>query len=310
MHLTPLRALLVEAPLSSGHAFLSAASGLVVTQEWLCVVADDEHCLAVFARGAGVQAACEAGKLIHLIEGTLPQDAGQRKKVKPDFEILLALPGDGGGGGEGAGDERLLALGSGSTAQRMRGAVIDLPGRRGGAAQVRLIDLAPLCAAIAPLVPEVNLEGAVLRGERLLLFNRGNMQFPASQIMAVSLAALLAGGPIRATLCATLDLPQIGGVPLSVTDACALENGHILLSAVAEATADSYADGALVGAAIVELDADFTIITIEPIDPPLKVEGLAARLSDAGVELLCVTDADDPERAAGVYGGVLGAFRP
>jgi hypothetical protein len=293
MHLTLLRELTVDAPLPSGHAFLSAASGMVIRGSLLCVVADDAHCLAMFDLGSA-----EPGRLIPLIADDLPRDAAARKKVKPDFEVLLALPG-----GEG---NRLLALGSGSTAQRMRGAVIDLPGN-GQPASVRLIDLQPLFAAIAPLVPEVNLEGAVLRGDDLLLFNRGTMTHPASHIIAVPLEAVLAGGPLAAKLCATLTLPLCAGVPLTVTDAFRLENGDILLSAVAEATADSYADGALVGAAIIELDAAFNLRAMAQIDPPLKVEGLSARVEADGVHVLCVTDADDPQHAAGLYQGV---FRP
>ncbi len=295
MHLTHTRDLTVDTPLPSGHAFLSAASGMVVRGPALYVVADDAQCLGVFDLGT-----MEPGRLIPLIAGDLPSDAAERKKQKPDFEILLALPN--------AGATRLLAMGSGSTTRRMRGAVIDLP-HNAAPTSVRLIDLEPLFAALAPLVPEINLEGAVLRGDQLLLFNRGNSAYPASQIIAVPLAAVLEGSPITATLLAELELPTVSGVPLTVTDACQLESGHILLSAVAEATDNSYADGALVGAAIVELDADLNVRAIELLDPILKVEGLAAQVMADGVHLMCVTDADDPDQASGLYRGVFDGDR-
>ena len=48
MHLTHIRELTLEALQPSGHAFLSAASGMVVRGSMMCVVADDAHCLAVF----------------------------------------------------------------------------------------------------------------------------------------------------------------------------------------------------------------------------------------------------------------------
>ena len=87
MHLTHLRDLAVDTPLPCGHAFLSAASGMVVCGSALYVVADDAQCLGVFdLGGAG------PGRLIPLIAGDLPRDAAARKKLKPDFEILLALP--------------------------------------------------------------------------------------------------------------------------------------------------------------------------------------------------------------------------
>lgn len=302
MQLTHLRDLAVDAPLASGHAFLSSASGMVVCGGALYVVADDARHLGVFDL-----ATMEPGRLVPLIAGDLPRDAVARKKLKPDFEILLALPRE--GRAEAAGI-RLLALGSGSTARRMRGAVIDLPGSDAPAphalANVRLIDLQALFAAIAPLVPEINLEGAVLRGDELLLFNRGNMEHPASQIIGVPLAALLDGGPLAAILHAELVLPDVAGVPLTVTDACMLASGEILLSTVAEATDNSYADGALVGAAIVALGADLQVQAIAPLEPPLKVEGLSAQAMPDGVHLLCVTDADDPDHASGLFAGRWG----
>lgn len=295
MQLTHLRDLTVEAPLPSGHEFLSAASGLVVSGERLRVIGDDAHHLALFALGDPAP-----GKLLRLMEGDLPGDAAQRKKVKPDFEILVALPATGG--------ERLLALGSGSTPERMRGVIVDLPACE-DAPRVRPVDLEPLFAALGPLVSEINVEGAVLSGDRLLLFNRGNMRSPASHVLDVPLAAVLNGGPVDAAPRAELALPEAGGVPLAVTDACALDDGHILLSAVAEATLDSYADGALMGAAIVELDGQFNLLGVDPLDPPVKVEGLAARATEDGVYLLCVTDADDPACAGGLYGGTYQAPR-
>jgi hypothetical protein len=275
----------------------------VVCGSMLYVVADDAHCLAVFDLDE-----VGPGQLISLIEGDLPGDAKQRKKVKPDFEILLALPEPKLPDGRAS---RLLAIGSGSTARRMRGAVIDLRSI-GEPAKVRLLDLKPLFSAVAPLVPEINLEGAVLHGEHLLLFNRGTMTHPTSHILEVPLAALLEGKAVSVRLCAALTLPTCAGVPLTVTDAFRLNtdepNGdRILLSAVAEATTDSYADGALLGAAIVELNADLNIRTIQPLEPILKVEGLSARSAADGVHLLCVTDADDPDRASALYGCVFNA---
>lgn len=289
MQLTHLRDLAVDTLLPSGHAFLSAASGMVVCGGALYVVADDAQCLGVFDL-----AATGPGRLVPLIAGELPKDAAERKKLKPDFEILLALPS--------ADTVRLLALGSGSTVLRMRGAVVDVPHGE-GPVSVRLIDLRALFDAIAPLVPEINLEGAVLRGEELLLFNRGNMEHPASQIIAVPLAALVDGGHLTAPLRAQLVLPSVAGVPLTVTDACVLENGEILLSAVAEATDNSYADGELVGAAIVAIGADLAVRAIEPLDPVVKVEGLSARVMPDGLHLLCVTDADDPDQPSGLFAG-------
>lgn len=293
MKLNHLRDLTVESPLASGHAFVSAASGIVVRENRLYVVADDAHCLAVFALDGD-----RPGELITLIEGDLPSDKADRKRAKPDFETLVEVPG--------ASGDRLLALGSGSTAQRMRGAITGL-GDAGEQSRARPIDLRPLFAALEPLVPEINVEGAVLAGDGLLLFNRGNMRSPASHVLEAPLGAVLAGGPVKALVRAELALPVVSGVPLNVTDACRLPDGRILLSTVAEETEDNYADGDLMGAAIVELDAEFAVAAIHPLDPPLKVEGIAIREIASGPELLCVNDADEPSEPSALY---TGAYPP
>ena len=281
MQLTHVRYLNTAEPLASGHPFLSAASGLVQIGETLCVVGDDEQHLALFNQHDD-----GPGRLIRLLPGDLPRKKKKRKAVKPDFEILFQLPDSG----------LLCAMGSGSTPQRVRGAIIDID-----AGGVTLLDLQPLFAALAPLVAEINLEGAVVRGDRLLLFNRGNMANPETCIFETALNAVTGYEPAQVVLVKTLALPMIDGVPLTVTDACSLEDGHILLSAVAEVTDDSYADGDIVGAAIILLDTRLDVVRVEPLEPICKIEGISARRTEAGVELLCVSDGDDPDAPSSLY---------
>lgn len=285
MQLTHIRFLDTAELLASGHPFLSAASGLVQIGETLCVVGDDEQHLAVFNQNDD-----GPGHLIRLLPGYLPRKKKKRKAVKPDFEILFQLP-----------DSQLIcAMGSGSTPQRMRGAIIDVD-----TGSVTLLDLQPLFAALAVLVAEVNLEGAVVRGDLLLLFNRGNMANPETCIFETSLAAVTGDEVVEVTLVKTLALPLIDGVPLTVTDACAFGDDHFLLSAVAEVTDDSYADGDILGAAIVVLDANLDIVLIEPLKPICKIEGISARRTATGADLLCVSDADDPDTASSLYSASL-----
>jgi hypothetical protein len=278
MRLTHIRDLDVEAPLASGHSFLSAASGLVRLGETLYAVADDDLHLARFQGAA-------PGKLMRLLPGDLPHDAAARKKAKPDFEMLLSV-----------GEDRLLAMGSGSKKKRKRGVLVEQ-----SSGQVAPVDLKPLFDAVEPLVPETNLEGAVIDGDRLLLFNRGNMAEPVTQIIETSLSDLLTGKSMEAKLAQALQLPERQGVPLTATDACRLEDGHILLSAVSEVTDNSYADGALTGAALVLLDADLRVVALEDAEPLVKIEGIAAQRTTEGIEILCVTDADEPDQPAGLY---------
>ena len=290
MKLTHIRYLDVTDPLASGHAFLSAASGLVQSGETLCVVGDDEQHLAVF-----VQNDDRPGRLIRLLPGDLPRKKKKRKAVKPDFEILFHLPSP-----SDASARLLCAMGSGSTPERMRGALIDLDN-----GSVTVLDLQSLFAALAPLVTEINLEGAAIRGDRLLLFNRGNMAHPETCIFETTLAAVTGDGAVEARLVKTLTLPLFGSVPLTVTDACSLSDGRFLLSAVAEVTDDSYADGDVLGAAVIVLDANLDVLAIEPLEPTLKIEGIVAHQTATGAELLCVSDADDPDTPSSLYAATL-----
>ena len=285
MQLTHIRYLNTAEPLASGHPFLSAASGLVQIRETLCVVGDDEQHLALFNQNDD-----GPGRLIRLLPGDLPRKKKARKALKPDFEILFQLPDSG----------LICAMGSGSMPQRMRGAIIDID-----TGNVILIDLQSLFAAIAPLVAQINLEGAIARGDRLLLFNRGNMANPETCIFETALAAVTCGEAVEVTLVKTLALPLIDNVPLTLTDACSLGDGQFLLSAVAEVTDDSYADGDILGAAIVVLNSDLDVITVEPLEPTLKIEGITARRTATGAELLCVSDADDPDTPSSLYSASL-----
>ena len=290
MQLTHIRYLDVAAPLASGHEFLSAASGLVHIGDRLCVVGDDEQHLAVFNRNDDTP-----GTLIRLLPGDLPRKRKKRKKVKPDFEILLTLPTL-----DDAKWPLLCAMGSGSTDQRMRAALVNI-----ATGSVAVHDLSPLFAALSPLVTEINLEGAVLRSDRVLLFNRGNMQNPETHILEAGLSTITGGEDAQVAFVKTLCLPMVGEVPLTVTDACSVGDSYILLSAVAEVTDDSYADGDIVGAAIILLDTNLDVVKIEPLEPICKIEGISAQRTEAGADLLCVSDADDPDMPSSLFSARL-----
>ncbi len=299
MRLKKLRTLDVCQPLSAGHAFLSSASGLVRVGDAVYVIADDAHHLAAF--GLGEQ---KPGRLVRLRDGDLPHDAAARKAVKPDFEILLALPLDPETKESPAPCCRLLAMGSGSAARRMHAVRIDISAL-GNVEAVTQLDLRPLFTALGAICDDINLEGAIVRDDRLILFNRGNMASPMTQVFSVNLADIIAGRAGGPVLEKQLVLPYAGDVPLTVTDACALDNGQILLSAVAEATGDSYADGPVVAAAFLVLDAQFNLIHSEFIEPICKIEGISAQIGDGRIDILCVSDADNPDRPSALYSAVM-----
>jgi len=117
---------------------VSAASGLAIVGDRLVVIADDELSLSRYDRGGR-----PCGR-VRLFAGELPAEPGPRKLAKPDLEALAALP-----------DQRLLALGSGSTKHRDRAAAID------GDAVVE-VDLGPLYDALRDRLDRLNVEGAAV----------------------------------------------------------------------------------------------------------------------------------------------------
>jgi hypothetical protein len=259
---------------------VSAASGMCALADRLCVVADDETFLAQYAfDGAPL------GR-VALFGDVLPEAHDARKRRKPDLEALALLP-----------DGRLLALGSGSTPRRERGALID-PARGW---TVRPIDLAALYAELRAALPELNVEGAVVVGERLVLLQRGNGRARANARVELDLgrvlAALEAGTLAASTLIAVtaVALPDLAGVPLSFTDA-AVHGGRVLFTAAAEDTDDTYQDGACTGSVVGELHGG-RVLWVQPLLPACKLEGISC----ADDRLWLVADADDRGTPAPLY---------
>ncbi len=271
-------------------AFISAASGLVRVGDYLYVVSDDEFHLGVFAAKGDAP-----GELLRLFPGELPDKPKKRKKHKPDLEVLTRLP-------PFAQCEHgaLLALGSGSTERRYRGALLPLDAQGGVRQAPRSLDAAPLFEALQQHFDELNLEGAWVRGNELCLLQRGN-KAGSNAVIHLDLQLLVAGLsagdrlPVVAPLAIhAMELGHIDGVPLCFSDAAALADGRWLFAAVAEDTDNAYDDGACVGAAIGMADDQHRLLWMKRVTPAHKIEGVDARQQADGIHLLLVTDADDP----------------
>jgi hypothetical protein len=289
------RALDLTLPTAPGRPFfLSAASGLVRSGERLYVVADDELQLGCFSATAA-----RPGTLLRLFKGTLPMRPKPRKKRKADLEILLRLPPL-----PAHAHGALLALGSGSSDQRRRGALVPLDARSHARGAAITIDAAPLYTRLERSFDDLNLEGGWLDGDSLCLLHRGNRGDSPNAVIELDYAALVEGlagrelpelTPRRIT---EVKLGAIEGIPLGFTDACSPAPGVWLFSAVAEDTHDARADGACVGAVIGLATRAEGIVWQRRIAPLHKVEGIDARLRAGRLDMLCVTDADDPSTPA------------
>ena len=279
---------------SDARPYLAAASGLVRVGGWLYVIADDENSLGIFPASGD-----SPGRRLRLFSDGLPEGGALAKPVKPDLEVLTHLPA-----AAFPPHGALLALGSCSTPARCRGVLVPLSGE-GVPGAPQIVDLAPLCARLARELPTLNLEGAAVVGDALRLLHRGNGCSGGNASIDLDLQGLLAhfAGPAAAPVgfvrdIASHDLGSVAGVHFTFTDASPLPSGRLVFSAIAEDAPDAYADGPCVGAAIGLLDADGRVISMEPLEPLFKVEGVHAAVEAGRVSLLLVADGDDPQQAA------------
>lgn len=178
----------------------------------------------------------------------------------------------------------------------------------------QLVDLAPLCARLARELPALNLEGAAVVGGVLRVLHRGNGRSGGNASIDLDLPGLLAHFATPAILLDSAvrnvlphDLGSLAGVHLTFTDASPLPGGRLVFSAVAEDTPDAYADGPCAGAVIGLLDADGRVLSLEPLQPTLKVEGVHATAEAGRVSLLLVADGDDPQQPAPLLSAELNA---
>ncbi len=285
------RELTLRVPPQPGRpAHLSAASGLVRLGASLYVVGDDENHLGVFPDSGN-----DPGELLRLIDGELPPDPHDRKKFKRDFEALVRLPP--------AGDApfgALLALGSGSRKRRRTGILLTLDTRLVPVAAPRSIDMQPLYEELASHVDDLNIEGAAVLGDDFVLFLRGNdgaarnacVYYALQDVLdALARSSTMAALPPREIV--LVDLGTRHGVTLGITDGVGLADGSLFFSAAAERTDNSYRDGECVGTVVGLLDRHGVLRQIEDVSPTVKLEGVDAELTPAGVRFLAVTDADD-----------------
>lgn len=227
------------------------------------------------------------------------------KRHKMDLEAAVVLP-----------DGRLCAFGSGSKAARRRLVLVD------PSEQVRIFDAEALYLAFeankAFSGSELNIEGVVLSGGALRVFNRGNGDpngalRPVDATVELDLAAFVAYVDGKASAPALgavrqYDLGQLDGVQLTFTDAAALPDGRIAFLAAAEASPDAYHDGEVRGCRLGLIDGDavrtYDLKSADGTTCRLKLEGIELLAAEAGaLRFFVVADVDDTEVPA--LGGEL-----
>ena len=275
---------------------VSAASGIAPLGDGWLIVQDDATS-AAWSRPGSVTPV----RVLPPVDGVDRfTEADSTKHLKPDLEV--ACPAEVGG------EPAVLLLGSGSTPRRMRGVLVR---PAGDGFRVDAAELGPLYERVAERLglqmDHLNLEGASRHGDTLRWFNRGNLAAGVSSASVdVPLEELVDAvlgrgdaGSVRVGRTRVYELGEVEGVGLAVTDAIALPDGRVLLSAAAEDSPNAVDDGPVVATALALVD-DEEVVAVTPI-PEVdghvhKVEGLALRRVECSeVHLLAVVDDDDPD---------------
>jgi hypothetical protein len=287
--------LLVNAPHEPGGqahpSHLSAASGVVRRGRRFVVVADDAVHLGLFEEAA--DSANPENPENQAAPGTLMPLLGSNLET---LALLPPLPGCPAGA--------LLALGSGITRKHDSGvlAVLDVQGAPNG--RMASVNLAPLYAPLRKKMDDLNIEGALVVSDELILLQRGSRgQSTCIRYDWNKMAPWLAGlQPLPPTAKSVQKLPlgNVSGVPLSVTDATALEGGAWMFCAVAQRMEANGQYGPCIGSSIGLVSADGELGTVYQLQGAPKVEGIAAQADGADWLVTLVTDPADPTLPAQV----------
>ena len=108
---------------------------------------------------------------------------------------------------------------------------------------------------LMPISKKPNLEGAAIRGNEFLLFQRGNTGSAVNAIVAYPLDAMLEFLSNPTVVLPPPDIRKVDlgvskDVPLGFNEAAVLPDGRIVFVAAAEASSTAYDDGALSGAVV------------------------------------------------------------
>lgn len=219
------------------------------------------------------------------------------KQNKPDLEAMCAV--------EWQGRTELLCFGSGSKSPARdvcyRIDVTD-PASPQNVRAVSLTALYDALRANSGIVGAhtLNLEAATTRGDRLLLFQRGNIS-GINSVMEYDTRAFMeyldnTTLPVPASKVMVFALPQLRNRYAGFSAASTF-GGSILFSASVEDTDNEIDDGATLGSFIGRIDGNelqwICAVEQDSAIAPVKIEGISILEADAnGFEILAVTDND------------------
>jgi hypothetical protein len=276
-------------------AHLRAASAMRRSPSRLVIVQDDVNALALRDGPSKTEAVLLPTG--HGGRRTFDEAQGN-KHAKMDLEACAVLP-----------DGRLVAFGSGSTSARERLVLF------GPADELRIVEGRALYIQLRSepdfAGSELNVEGALVVGDVLRLFQRGNgaatgglkpVNATGDLPLADFVSWLDAGARVPALRgVAQYDLGHVGDVPFTFTDAALMNDGRIAFLACAEASPDTFRDGEVLGCRFGLIDGDQVrvadVLHSDRRPAVLKLEGIEAHPgSETSFDV--VADMDHPDEPA------------
>lgn len=258
---------------------IGSASGLVYHDNKLFIISDSSNYLYEY------HIPHEKLTKIALVDN--PQE-NIAKKDKPDFEAIAQKDGD------------LFLFGSGSTENR--NLVFKYKSKSG---KISGKDASAMYSRIKKQFnftdDELNIEGVILKGESILLFQRGNGLLGKNGVIYSKDNAEDAELDFI-----TFDLPKMKNVAATFTDAILVDE-TIYFLATAEDTTSTYLDGEVLGSIIGTIDLKtMKLINTIQITDKHKFEGLTLyKETDSKIEFLLCEDNDTEKLESDIYKLVL-----
>ena len=253
---------------------ISAASGLVYSQNVLFVISDSSNFLYQF----------DIDKKL-LLKFPLVKEARENieKENKPDLESITQY------------GNQLIMLGSGSTQKRNTMFTLDL-----GSDALQTQDLSVLYQNLKNVGSftddQLNIEGAIYAHQTMLLFQRGNSKNSQNGIF------IIPNHQEDGIRFVPISLPTLDNVETTFTDAI-LVGDKIYFLACAENTTSTYEDGKVLGTILGVMHAPtFEIIDVQLLSEHQKFEGITLyNETETELEFLLCEDNDTETIEAEIY---------
>lgn len=281
---------LPQDPITKAPGFISAASGLIKVQNRYYLVSDNASSLFSFTEG---ESTLSSYKLMEIVYS----DNDKKKIEKADFESLTHLTVE-----QWPPYGAIVTWPSASNTKRMK--AVTVPFTADGKLDKPIVsDISPLAHRLLPHAKDLNMEGLLVMGKKVHIFQRGNYKDSKNGIAEIPFPDFIQGlktgewtGKIGFE---SVKLGSLGGVKLGFSDAVYTPYGLLVL-ATAEDTSASVGDGQIMGTVLARVIGKKSEI-LGKFEPRNKLEGISIQETTDGLEVFVVEDADSTEKPSQLF---------